>query len=166
MVAGCGADLLVNICLTLLGYIPGHSKYLLPTPYDPPNFLPSIDTKIDSPRLLHRVRLFRPSGERSAGSVERRSRARRLLGSCAEWWDKGVWDDLNGCDFRRILIGVWNGAMKGLGRGSEDIQDYKGGHGQVMLLSDGVPTFSTTLEVIFVTVNFSLVICSIESILF
>ena len=24
MVAGCGADLLVNICLTLLGYIPGH----------------------------------------------------------------------------------------------------------------------------------------------
>jgi hypothetical protein len=24
MVAGCGADLFVNICLTLLGYIPGH----------------------------------------------------------------------------------------------------------------------------------------------
>jgi len=24
IVAGCGADLLVNICLTLLGYIPGH----------------------------------------------------------------------------------------------------------------------------------------------
>jgi len=24
MVAGCGADLLINICLTLLGYIPGH----------------------------------------------------------------------------------------------------------------------------------------------
>ncbi|EHA55756.1 hypothetical protein MCOR27_003448 [Pyricularia oryzae] len=24
MVAGCGADLLVNICLTILGYIPGH----------------------------------------------------------------------------------------------------------------------------------------------
>lgn len=24
MVAGCGADLCVNICLTLLGYIPGH----------------------------------------------------------------------------------------------------------------------------------------------
>ncbi|KAH9883380.1 hypothetical protein F4778DRAFT_767077 [Xylariomycetidae sp. FL2044] len=23
-VAGCGADLLVNICLTVLGYIPGH----------------------------------------------------------------------------------------------------------------------------------------------
>ncbi len=24
MVAGCGMDLVVNICLTLLGYIPGH----------------------------------------------------------------------------------------------------------------------------------------------
>ncbi|KAK6849180.1 hypothetical protein PG995_013013 [Apiospora arundinis] len=24
MVAGCGADLLVNICLTLLGFLPGH----------------------------------------------------------------------------------------------------------------------------------------------
>jgi len=24
MVAGCGADLLINICLTLLGYLPGH----------------------------------------------------------------------------------------------------------------------------------------------
>ncbi|TVY25207.1 Plasma membrane proteolipid [Lachnellula hyalina] len=24
IVAGCGADLLINICLTLLGYIPGH----------------------------------------------------------------------------------------------------------------------------------------------
>ncbi|KIW57665.1 hypothetical protein PV05_02231 [Exophiala xenobiotica] len=24
MVAGCGVDLFVNICLTLLGYIPGH----------------------------------------------------------------------------------------------------------------------------------------------
>ncbi|KAI4264061.1 MAG: hypothetical protein L6R42_000827 [Xanthoria sp. 1 TBL-2021] len=24
MIAGCGADLLVNICLTLLGYFPGH----------------------------------------------------------------------------------------------------------------------------------------------
>ncbi|OBT63501.1 hypothetical protein VE03_08104 [Pseudogymnoascus sp. 23342-1-I1] len=23
-VAGCGADLLINVCLTLLGYIPGH----------------------------------------------------------------------------------------------------------------------------------------------
>lgn len=24
LIAGCGADLLINICLTLLGYIPGH----------------------------------------------------------------------------------------------------------------------------------------------
>jgi len=24
LVSGCGADLLINICLTLLGYIPGH----------------------------------------------------------------------------------------------------------------------------------------------
>lgn len=24
IVAGCGADLFINICLTLLGYIPGH----------------------------------------------------------------------------------------------------------------------------------------------
>jgi len=24
MVAGCGADLFVNICLTILGYLPGH----------------------------------------------------------------------------------------------------------------------------------------------
>ncbi|EKD20146.1 hypothetical protein LZ554_008866 [Drepanopeziza brunnea f. sp. 'monogermtubi'] len=24
LVAGCGVDLLINICLTLLGYIPGH----------------------------------------------------------------------------------------------------------------------------------------------
>ncbi|MCJ1353822.1 MAG: hypothetical protein MMC33_003809 [Icmadophila ericetorum] len=24
MIAGCGADLFVNICLTLLGYFPGH----------------------------------------------------------------------------------------------------------------------------------------------
>ncbi|POS69199.1 hypothetical protein DHEL01_v212406 [Diaporthe helianthi] len=24
IVAGCGADVLINICLTLLGYIPGH----------------------------------------------------------------------------------------------------------------------------------------------
>ncbi|KAI1615542.1 hypothetical protein EDD36DRAFT_191169 [Exophiala viscosa] len=24
MIAGCGADLLINICLTLLGYFPGH----------------------------------------------------------------------------------------------------------------------------------------------
>ncbi|TVY15356.1 Plasma membrane proteolipid [Lachnellula arida] len=24
IVAGCGADLLINICLTLLGYFPGH----------------------------------------------------------------------------------------------------------------------------------------------
>ncbi|KAK7708968.1 hypothetical protein SLS64_006448 [Diaporthe eres] len=24
LVAGCGADVLINICLTLLGYIPGH----------------------------------------------------------------------------------------------------------------------------------------------
>ena len=24
LVAGCGADLVVNICLTILGYIPGH----------------------------------------------------------------------------------------------------------------------------------------------
>ncbi|RDW84638.1 hypothetical protein BP6252_02228 [Coleophoma cylindrospora] len=24
IVAGCGADLLINICLTLLGYLPGH----------------------------------------------------------------------------------------------------------------------------------------------
>ncbi|CUS06810.1 unnamed protein product [Tuber aestivum] len=23
-VAGCGADLLINICLTILGYLPGH----------------------------------------------------------------------------------------------------------------------------------------------
>lgn len=24
MVAGCGADVLINICLTILGYLPGH----------------------------------------------------------------------------------------------------------------------------------------------
>ncbi|KAF3912915.1 hypothetical protein AA313_de0208631 [Arthrobotrys entomopaga] len=24
IVAGCGADILINICLTLLGYLPGH----------------------------------------------------------------------------------------------------------------------------------------------
>lgn len=24
MVAGCGADFFINLCLTLLGYIPGH----------------------------------------------------------------------------------------------------------------------------------------------
>lgn len=24
MIAGCGADLFVNICLTILGYFPGH----------------------------------------------------------------------------------------------------------------------------------------------
>jgi uncharacterized membrane protein YqaE (UPF0057 family) len=24
LVSGCGADLLVNICLTILGYLPGH----------------------------------------------------------------------------------------------------------------------------------------------
>ncbi|TKA29495.1 hypothetical protein B0A50_03508 [Salinomyces thailandicus] len=24
IIAGCGADVLVNICLTLLGYLPGH----------------------------------------------------------------------------------------------------------------------------------------------
>ncbi len=24
LVAGCGADLFINICLTLLGYLPGH----------------------------------------------------------------------------------------------------------------------------------------------
>ncbi|PSR83823.1 hypothetical protein BD289DRAFT_276010 [Coniella lustricola] len=24
LVAGCGADVLINVCLTLLGYIPGH----------------------------------------------------------------------------------------------------------------------------------------------
>ncbi|KAI9722956.1 MAG: hypothetical protein M1812_001405 [Candelaria pacifica] len=24
LVSGCGADLLINICLTILGYIPGH----------------------------------------------------------------------------------------------------------------------------------------------
>ncbi|KAK3717456.1 hypothetical protein LTR37_005846 [Vermiconidia calcicola] len=24
LVAGCGADLLINICLTMLGYFPGH----------------------------------------------------------------------------------------------------------------------------------------------
>lgn len=24
LVAGCGADLLINICLTILGYLPGH----------------------------------------------------------------------------------------------------------------------------------------------
>ncbi|KAH0255172.1 hypothetical protein KCU91_g17606, partial [Aureobasidium melanogenum] len=24
MIAGCGADLLINICLTVLGYFPGH----------------------------------------------------------------------------------------------------------------------------------------------
>lgn len=24
LVAGCGADLFINICLTILGYIPGH----------------------------------------------------------------------------------------------------------------------------------------------
>lgn len=24
MIAGCGADLLINICLTILGYFPGH----------------------------------------------------------------------------------------------------------------------------------------------
>jgi len=24
LIAGCGADLLINICLTLLGYFPGH----------------------------------------------------------------------------------------------------------------------------------------------
>ncbi|OQO15312.1 hypothetical protein B0A48_00695 [Cryoendolithus antarcticus] len=24
LVSGCGADILINICLTLLGYIPGH----------------------------------------------------------------------------------------------------------------------------------------------
>lgn len=27
-VAGCGADLLINICLTLLGYFPGHVQYV------------------------------------------------------------------------------------------------------------------------------------------
>ena len=24
MIAGCGADLFINICLTILGYLPGH----------------------------------------------------------------------------------------------------------------------------------------------
>lgn len=24
MIAGCGADLLINVCLTILGYFPGH----------------------------------------------------------------------------------------------------------------------------------------------
>jgi len=24
LIAGCGADLLINICLTVLGYLPGH----------------------------------------------------------------------------------------------------------------------------------------------
>lgn len=31
IVAGCGADLLINICLTILGYLPGHSKSHCPT---------------------------------------------------------------------------------------------------------------------------------------
>jgi uncharacterized membrane protein YqaE (UPF0057 family) len=26
LIAGCGADLLVNICLTILGYLPGKSS--------------------------------------------------------------------------------------------------------------------------------------------
>ncbi|KAI9898425.1 hypothetical protein N3K66_006785 [Trichothecium roseum] len=36
MVAGCGMDLFINICLTLLGYIPGHihAFYLLYVYYD------------------------------------------------------------------------------------------------------------------------------------
>ncbi|VUC19924.1 unnamed protein product [Clonostachys rosea] len=36
LIAGCGADLLINICLTLLGYIPGHihAFYLLFVYYD------------------------------------------------------------------------------------------------------------------------------------
>jgi hypothetical protein len=31
LIAGCGADLLINICLTILGYFPGHihAFYLL-----------------------------------------------------------------------------------------------------------------------------------------
>ncbi|KAH8805876.1 hypothetical protein F5884DRAFT_463458 [Xylogone sp. PMI_703] len=36
LVAGCGADLLINICLTVLGYFPGHihAFYLLWVYYD------------------------------------------------------------------------------------------------------------------------------------
>lgn len=30
-VAGCGADLLINICLTILGYFPGHIQYVFPS---------------------------------------------------------------------------------------------------------------------------------------
>ena len=30
LVAGCGADVLINICLTILGYFPGHSELSLP----------------------------------------------------------------------------------------------------------------------------------------
>ncbi|KAJ6131672.1 plasma membrane proteolipid 3 [Penicillium sp. IBT 18751x] len=31
---GCGADLLINICLTILGWIPGviHALYVIPSP--------------------------------------------------------------------------------------------------------------------------------------
>lgn len=31
MIAGCGADLLINICLTLLGYVPGKALDTLPS---------------------------------------------------------------------------------------------------------------------------------------
>ena len=43
-VAGCGADLLINICLTLLGYFPGHLQYVV--------FLAPLASRTNPRRLL------------------------------------------------------------------------------------------------------------------
>lgn len=77
IVAGCGADVLINICLTLLGYVhptPHHqtmkqltlnsNKQLHPRPH---------------PRLLHPLRLLQPRRPPHAGA-----RARYLLGPRAD----------------------------------------------------------------------------------
>ncbi|KAG6367569.1 hypothetical protein INS49_001762 [Diaporthe citri] len=53
IVAGCGADVLINICLTLLGYIPGHihAFYIL---------------------YVYYSRADRPTGERAPGIYSER----------------------------------------------------------------------------------------------
>jgi hypothetical protein len=93
IVAGCGADLLINICLTLLGFVIPHSQSCASNSITIPRFTLRRQQLMfilqihpwPHPRLLPRIRLLRSSSTSSRGSLHCCPCPRRLQRARAEW---------------------------------------------------------------------------------
>ncbi|MBE7179895.1 MAG: YqaE/Pmp3 family membrane protein [Terriglobus roseus] len=86
LVAGCGADLLINICLTILGYFPGVRIQ------SPLLAVSSTDARTAHPRLLSRVRVLQAQGGERERRLRQLARAGRVQQQRPDGRE-GLWHD-------------------------------------------------------------------------